>query len=185
MLRFLVVPLIAIAMVGCASANNSGGAQQIKELQATIAALQREQLTTPAPPVLVTPSPTPVRTLPPTLAPTAPPPTPSPTQPPTPLATPGPLLTASGSGNDDTPDFTVATPTLRVCAQVSGRSPGGSEGPDITAFIEREDKKPGAGDADMSQGGCKTFHTSSGPGQYYLHVIATSWTNWTFTVDAQ
>jgi hypothetical protein len=95
------------------------------------------------------------------------------------------LLQASGTGDDDTANFFAPTGSLRVCAVVSGSSPGGRYGPEMSFTVYRADGKISGSPVDMNTTGCKTVHPDDGPGRYYLHIGATDWTHWTITVDAQ
>jgi hypothetical protein len=99
--------------------------------------------------------------------------------------TTGHLLQYSSSGNADTPNFTLPTSGAYVCAQVSGRSSSGLYGPSMSAYFYRADGQISSLGGDFDNGGCKIMHTLDGPGNYYIDVVATPWTNWTITVDAQ
>jgi len=97
----------------------------------------------------------------------------------------GHLLEYSGTGNGDTPSFTLPTAGANVCVQVSGQSPSGILGPSLSAVFFRTTGKINSFPTDFDNGGCKILHPDDGAGSYYLEMIATPWTRWTVTVDAQ
>ena len=119
------------------------------------------------------------------LFPAAPQPAAQPAPAPQASATAAHLLQASGAGNDDTRDFSLSTTAAYVCVQVSGTSPSGAFGPDASFFFEQPNGGTGDASAEFTTSGCKTFHPFQAPATYYLHVIATPWTHWSVTVDAQ
>lgn len=106
----------------------------------------------------------------------------------TPITAPqsiGHLLTASGTGGADTQTFNLPSSGANVCVQVSGRSPSGQFGPTFALDFYRADGTISSFPTDFNSSACKIMHPDDGPGRYHLHIIATSWTNWTVTVDAQ
>jgi len=96
------------------------------------------------------------------------------------------LLQYRSSGDGDTPNFTATSGAWNVCFQLSGRDPTG--GSDLTAnfFAYPIGATPGGfvASGDFTASGCKIFNIT-GPGNYYLHIIGTPWTNWIVTVDAR
>ena len=95
------------------------------------------------------------------------------------------LFTGSGSGTTETANFSVPTAAAYVCVQASGQSPSGSFGPSISLDFWQASGTIETSPSNFDNGGCKIIHLSDGPGRYYLHIIATAWTNWSITVDAQ
>jgi len=94
------------------------------------------------------------------------------------------IFTASGSGDNDTANFSLSSSAVNICAQVSGTSPSGSYGPDVSVFMEKPDGSSGLASADFTTSGCKLLHPSGVPGRFYLKIIATPWSNRSITVDA-
>ena len=103
------------------------------------------------------------------------------------IASPDPSGTVlsqfSGSGDRQSPSFSITTSQVQICWNVSGRSPTFGVPPSVGLFIQSDTLLDSANfQVGAEEQNCSYAHLK--PGTYYLKVIATPWSNYSITVTA-
>jgi hypothetical protein len=107
---------------------------------------------------------------------------PAPVSAPTLDMAPAPLLDAGGSGDRQTDSFTTSGSRFQLCWDVSGRSPSGTFGPDVSFLVRRSGDQRLVTSFDVSQVGSNCTFVNAPAGTFYIETIATSWSTWHITV---